>query len=97
MRTQAHQQIGQVTDSDQRHTTEAGDFGIPRISRMTPAMLVIMFSMAALGIYIGYHITHGIFISLIFGGIFGRIGMWLGMISCSLVAGIEDFLQNMFD
>jgi hypothetical protein len=95
MRTRA-QHIDLITSVDHRNNQRAGEFAIPRINRLTPAMLLIMLSMAVCGVYVGYHITHGIFVSLVFGGVFGRIGMWLGMISCGLVAGIEDFLQNIF-
>ena len=82
--------------NEQRNSQHRREFAIPRINRMTPAMLLIMLSMAVCGVFVGYHITHGIFVSLVFGGVFGRVGMWLGMISCGLVAGIEDFLQNIF-
>lgn len=77
-------------------TADAESFSVPRINRMTPAMLLIMLAMTACGIFVGYQISHGIFVSLVFGGVFGRIGMWLGMISCGLVAGLEEYLQGIF-
>lgn len=95
MRTQAQGHIGLEKDIDQ-YGTGSGENSIPRINRMTPAMLVFMLAAAACGIYVGYHMTQNVFASLVFGGVFGRIGMWIGMISCSLVGGIEDFLQNIF-
>lgn len=95
MRTHV-QHIDLMSSIDHRNNPEPGEFSIPHINRMTPAMLLIMLSMAVCGVFVGYHITHGIFVSLVFGGVFGRVGMWLGMISCGLVAGIEDFLQNIF-
>lgn len=95
METRAQGQIGLVNDIEQ-YGTGSGEFGIPRINRMPPAMLVIMLSLAAGGVYVGYHMTHNLFASLVFGGVSGRIGMWIGMIGCSLVGGIEDFLQNIF-
>lgn len=72
------------------------EFSMPRINKMTPAMLLIMISVAMVGMYVGYQISHHFLVSLVIGGVFGRIGMWVGMISCVLVEGIENFLQNIF-
>ncbi|NVN89095.1 MAG: hypothetical protein HXX11_00705 [Desulfuromonadales bacterium] len=78
------------------HIGQLNDTAMPRVNRMTPYMLLVMVSMSMVGIYIGYQISHNVLVSFLFGGVFGRIGMWVGMISYSLVAGVEDFLQNIF-
>lgn len=71
--------------------------GMPRVNRMTPYMLLVMVSVSVAGMFIGYQISHNALVTFLFGGVFGRIGMWVGMISYSLVAGVEDFLQNIFN
>jgi len=75
---------------------DSSEFGMPHISKMSPTMLLIMISMAMGGMYLGYQMTHNMFAAIVFGGVAGRIGMWVGMICCSLVAGVEDVLQNIF-
>lgn len=72
------------------------EFDVPRFTQMTPAMLVIMCITAMAGIYIGYQINHNAIVALAVGGVFGRFGMWAGMIGCGLIAGIEDFLKGLF-
>lgn len=85
-----------VNSIDYLSPPKSEEFSNPRISKMPPAMLVIMLSMALCGMYLGYYLTQNTLVSLVFGGVLGRIGMWIGMISCTLVAGVEDLLQNIF-
>jgi hypothetical protein len=72
------------------------EFNFPRFTKMSSAMFLIMIVAAIFGTYIGYQINHNFIVSLVFGGLFGRIGMWAGMIGCGLIAGIEDFLSDIF-
>ena len=85
-----------VTHTESPENPAPLEFNLPRFTQMTPAMLLIMVIAAMAGIYSGYQINQSVIVSLVFGGVFGRIGMWAGMISCSLIAGIEDFLKDVF-
>jgi len=88
--------IEMSTDLESTKNPVPLEFNLPRFTQMTPAMLLIMCIVAMAGIYIGYQINHSVIVSLVIGGVFGRIGMWAGMIGCGLIAGIEDFLKGIF-